>query len=124
VGVLSAPATSAATIPIDDDHTVSRDTGFAVANTGASDINIKIIFVNPDGTVHLTLTPQELNPLHPGWHVGGFFWQEANDESFSFQGSVVLIEASGNTFSVVALVMNNTLLTAVPVIQGSAPGIH
>ena len=69
VGVLSAPATSVATIPMDDDHVSQQDTGYAIANPGSTPINIKLIFVHPDGTIHLTLNPPALNPLAPGGHI-------------------------------------------------------
>ena len=124
VGVLSAPAVSAATIPVDDDHVGGRDTGYAIANPGTTDINVKLIFVHPDGTIHMSLTPPALNPLHPGGHVATFLWQDAADQFLLFRGTVVMIEPTGKAFSVVALVLNNGLFTAVPVIQGSAPTIR
>ncbi len=124
VGVLSATATSAATIPVDDDHSVPRDTGYAVANPGTTPINIKIVLVHPDGTIHQTILPPALNPLPPGGHVATFVWQDLNDQFLLFRGSMVLIEQSGKTFSVVALVLNNGLFTAIPVIPAKAPGIQ
>ncbi len=124
VGVLSAPTTSVATIPMDDDHVLQQDTGYAIANPGSTPINIKVIFVHPDGTIHLTVSPTALNPLAPGGHVASFLWQDANNNQFLiFRGSVVMIEQSGKPFSIVALVLNNGLFTAVPVIPAGAPNI-
>lgn len=124
VGVLSATATSVATIPVDDDHSAPRDTGYAVANPGSTPINIKIVLVHPDGTIHQTVLPPALNPLPPGGHVATFIWQDLNDQFLLFRGSMVLIEQSGKTFSVVALVLNKGLFTAIPVIPAKAPGIQ
>jgi hypothetical protein len=42
----------------------------------------------------------------------------------TFQGSIVLIVESGSQFSVVALVLDQGLITAVPVIRSKAPGIN
>jgi hypothetical protein len=123
VGVLSSPATSVATIPLDDDHVSQQDTGYAIANPGSTPINVKVIFVHPDGTIHMTLNPPALNALAPGGHVAVFLWQDANDPFFLFRGTVVLIEQSGKPFSVVALVLNKGLFTAVPVLASAAPGI-
>jgi hypothetical protein len=124
VGVLSAAATSLATIPIDDDHTIFQDTGYAIANPSNSNINIKIVLLHPDGTVHTTLFPPALNPLPPGGHVATFVWQDLNDAFLLFRGSMVMIEQASIPFSVTALVLNNGLFTAIPVIPSAAPGIR
>ena len=126
VGVLSAATTNAATIPVDDDLTQvtqSRSTGYAIANTGTSAINVKIVLVNPDGTISQTINPGLLNPLLPGNHIARFVWQDVSP-SFVFKGSMVLIETAAQPFSVVALVFNQNLFTAIPVIPGKAPGIQ
>lgn len=123
VGVLSAPATSSATIAVNDDHSQARDTGYAIANPGSTPINVKIVLVHPDGTVHQTISPPALNPLPAGGHISTFLWQDTNDTFLLFRGSMVLIEQTGKPFSVVALVLKNGLFTAIPVIPGNAPGI-
>jgi hypothetical protein len=125
VGVLSAPATSSATIPVDDDGTLgaqSRFTGYAVANPGNTDINIKIDLVNPDGSLSQAITPTVLNPLRPGSHIARFLWQDLTP-NLQFRGSMVLIEQAGQQFSVVALVQNQGLFTAIPVIPAKAPNV-
>jgi thermitase len=124
-GVLSAAETSSATIPIDDDRTrgpQSYTTGYAVANPGPQDIYVRVVVLNPDGSILRTLDPALLNPLKPGWHVARFLWEDLNDPQFQFKGSMVLTERAGNKFSVVALVLNQGLYTAVPVIAGSEAG--
>jgi len=127
-GVFSAEATSAATIPVDDDGTpgfaLGRFTGYAVANPENSSMNIKIVLVNPDGSISQTLSPQLLNPLLPGSHVARFLWQDLNNLNLKFQGSMVLIEQGGKKFSVVALVQNQGLFTAIPVLPTKAANIN
>jgi thermitase len=124
VGVLSADATHSATIPVDDDRTLgnqSRVTGYGVANTGNQDINIRLMLLNPDGTVARTLHPEGLNPLQPGRHVARFLWEDMNDPALLFRGSMVLIADGDQQFSTVALVLNQGLYTAIPVIPASTP---
>ncbi len=126
-GVLSATATSTASIPVDDDGTLgaqSRHTGYAVANAGTTPVNIKIVLVNPDGTINQSFSPPRLNPLAPGAHLATFLWQDLNNQSLKFTGSMVLIEQTGQSFSVVALLLNQSLLTVIPVVPGKAPNIN
>jgi hypothetical protein len=121
-GVLSANATNVATIPINDDLTLgpkSYSTGYAIANPGSEVINVKIVVLNPDGSVSSGLDPIAINP---GCHISRFLWQDLNDASFRFKGSMILTEQSGKAFSVVALVLNQGLYTAIPVIPAKAPG--
>jgi hypothetical protein len=121
VGVLSSGATNSATIPIDDDLTLgaqSRSTGYAVANPGNEDIHIRLLLINPDGSTARALDPFTLKA---GAHSARFFWQDLADDKLKFRGSVVLIADSGKSFSVVALVLDQGLYTAVPVIPGKAP---
>ncbi len=122
VGVLSATMASVATIPVNDDHTVSRDTGYAIANDSSTNINVKIVLVNPDGTIAQTVSPSSLNPLPPRGYFAGFLWQDISP-TFKFQGSMVLIEQGGLPFAVLALVENGNLFTSIPVIPASAPNI-
>jgi hypothetical protein len=118
-GVLSADATNSATIPVNDNNTLggqSYTTGYAVANPGSEDVNIRITVLNTDGSVWKILDPPLLNPLKPGTHVARFLWQDLNDPNIQFRGSMVLTTQSARTFAVVALVMNQSLFTAIPVI--------
>lgn len=124
IGVLSGTGQSVATIPMDDDHQAGVDSGYAIANIGNTPINVKFVFVHPDGTIHMTLNPPALNPLGPGGQVSSFLWQNANDPFFLFRGSVVMIEQSGQPFSIIAIVFNKGLVTALPAIPNKAPGIQ
>jgi hypothetical protein len=127
VGVLSAASTNVATIPVDDDGTLgsqSRFTGYAVANPGSTPLSIKLVLVDPNGNPVQTITPTALNPLPAGQHAAGFLFQDLNNPSIQFRGSVVMIEQTGQQFSVVALVLNQGLLTAIPVLPTKPPTIN
>ena len=115
-GVLSNSPTSAATIPMDDDLSANRATGYAVANVGTDPITVNIQTYNPDGTQAATLTPVT---LAPGDQTASFFFQDAHG-SQKFKGSAVLSEQSGKQFAVVALVQVQGLYTAIPVIPQKA----
>jgi hypothetical protein len=119
-GVLSSDTVLAATIPVDDDYP-NRTTGYAVANPSTTDtITVNIQTYKPDGTPATTLTPI---PLAPGAQIATFIWQDSNvGPNFKFKGSAVLSEQSGKRFSVVALVQNQGLFTAIPVISSSSSG--
>jgi hypothetical protein len=123
-GVLTSSAVSAATIPVDDDVLQNRITGYAVANPGSSNITIKVVTVNTDGSVGTTLTSITLDA---GKQTAGFLYQDPvlkdQSASWKFRGSVVLIGQNGAVFSAVALVLNKGLYTAIPVIPSKAPNI-
>ena len=120
-GVLAADSVQFATIPVDDNHSQGRDTGYAVANPSSTDtLNIKVQTVKADGTLGATLSQITLGP---GKQTASFFWQDPA-ASQQFQGSVVMIEQSGKKFAVVALVLNQSLYTAIPVIPAKAPSIN
>jgi hypothetical protein len=120
-GVLAADAVQYATIPVDDNHPQGRDTGYAMANPSTTDtLNIKVQTVNADGNQGATLGTITLGP---GAQKARFLFEDASP-AWQFQGSVVLIEQNGKKFSVVALVQNQGLYTAIPVIPAKAPSIN
>ena len=121
-GVMPSSAVSAATIPVNDDPSQQRYTGYAVANPGSSPITIKVVTVNIGGSVGVTLTPIT---LEAGKQTAGFLFQDPllSKAPWKFTGSVVLIEQTGATFSAVALVQNKGLFTVIPVIPLKAPNI-
>ncbi len=119
-GVLSADLVQYATIPVDDDQSQNRYTGYAVANPGTDTLNIKVQTVKSDGTAGASLGAITLAPAH---QTATFLFQDPAASS-QFQGSVVLIEQNGKKFSVVALVQNQGLYTAIPVIPSKAPSIN
>ncbi len=120
-GVLSSTEVTAATIPVDDNVPANRYTGYAVANPSATDtITVKVQLVKADGTIQATLSPKT---LAPGEQTATFIFQDAAAPHV-FQGSVVLIGEGGKSFLVVALVQNQGLFTAIPVIPSKAPTIN
>lgn len=122
-GVLAGNLVNVATVPVDNNEAGNRFTGYAIANPSSANITVKIDVVNPDGTLKKTLTPAQLNPLGPRRQVARFLYQD-DASLLTFQGSMVLIPSTGESFSVVALVLDGNLITAVPVIPSKAPGIN
>ncbi len=127
VGVLSSTLLSSTTIPVNNDQTVNRETGYAVANTGATPINVKIVVVDIFGNIVNSITPALLNPLPPGWQVARFLYQDLPSVA-TFKGSMVLIEQTGQNFAAVALSQaqgtTGALFSAIPVTPGKAPNIN
>ncbi len=119
-GVLASEAVQYATIPADDNLDQNRYTGYAVANPGSEDLNIRIQTVNADGTPGSTLAPITLAAGH---QKATFLFQDPA-AGRQFQGTVVLTEENGRKFSVVALVQDQGLYTAIPVISSKAPNIN
>jgi hypothetical protein len=120
-GVLASGTVDTATIPLDDDDAAARYTGYAIANPGAEAITIKAVTVKADGTPGATL---RMIALRPGEQVAAFFFQAQEPSNRVFQGSVVLMGQGGAKFVLVALVQDQGLFTAIPVINAKAPGIN
>jgi hypothetical protein len=57
-GVLASQPVLFATIPVDNDDSQNRFTGFALANPNNDKINIKLVTVNEDGIVLDTISPE------------------------------------------------------------------
>jgi hypothetical protein len=122
-GVLAGNPVNVATVPVDNDGAANRFTGYAIANPSNANINVKIVVVNVNGVPMQTLNLPQLNPLGPRQQVARFLHQDVQS-LLTFQGSMVLIAQPGEEFSVVALVLDQGLITAVPVIPSKAPGIN
>ncbi len=120
-GVLSSSAIPYATIPVDNDGGQNRYTGYAIANPGSDAISVKLVVVDQDGKI----VNGSLNTidLDAGQQTAGFLHQNS-PSLLTFEGSVVMIEKSGKKFAVVALVQNQGLFTAIPVISDKAPTIN
>jgi hypothetical protein len=123
VGVLGSGLVEVATIPVDNDDSQQRYTGYAIANPTGANIYIKIVIVDQDGVPVQTLYPSKLNALWPSNQFVRFLHQDA-PQRVKFRGSMVLIASPGQKFCVVALVQNQGLFTAIPVIPAKAPGIN
>jgi hypothetical protein len=122
-GVLAGTAMNVATVPVDNNDAAKRYTGYAVANPSDQDINIKLVVVDANGIALQTLNLPDLNPLGARRQISRFLHQDV-PSLLTFQGSMVLIGQSGSPFSVVALVLDQGLITAIPVIPSKAPGIN
>jgi len=121
-GVLGSAPISVATLPVDNDDAESRFTGFAVANYNTEEIGVKIVTLDERGAVSDVITPRDLNPLPPG-HQAAKFLHEYLPGRLKFRGSAVLIARGGKKFSVVALLSNQGLLTAIPVVAEKASNV-
>jgi hypothetical protein len=124
VGVLSSNLVNAVTIPISDNAAQAQFTGYAIANPGTQNVNIRIVLVDKQGVAAGTIRPAAFNPLPPSGQAGGFLYQDLNAPNFTFDGSIVVIADGTGQFSMVALVQNQGLLTAIPVIPGKTSGIN
>jgi hypothetical protein len=111
-----------ATLPVDNDDAENRFTGFAVANHNTDDIGVRIVTLDERGAVSDVITPPDLNPLPPG-HQAAKFLHEYLPGRLKFRGSAVLIARGGKKFSVVALLSNQGLLTAIPVVAEKASNV-
>ncbi len=118
-GVPASYPVSSATLPVNDDISSGRATGYAVANPGSSAITIKVMEVSGDGTSVTTLSPIR---LAPGQQIAQFLYQDSLAKP-RLQGSAVLIGESGALFTVVALSMiqgaSGPLFTTIPVAEGT-----
>ncbi len=111
-GVLSAAAVEAATIPVDDDRSRNRYTGFAIANPCSESIFITGTLIEGD----LEGSPGRFTiSLGPGQQAASYFFQNAPLPEV-FKGSAVLTAQGGKRFSVVALVQNSSHYSALPAI--------
>jgi hypothetical protein len=123
-GVLPAQLTTSAMIPIDNDASVGRGTGFAIANPGNSDINVSIIVLDEFGVqVGNALSPAELNPLNPHKQVARYLFENNYlPQTATFKGSIILL--SGDPFVSVALSTSpglgpDSVMSVIPVIIGN-----
>ncbi len=119
-GVLSALPVNSAVIPVDNDGGSDRYTGFAVANSGSSDVHLTIAVLREDGLVVDQEQPAELNPLAAGKQVARFLHEYKADWTI-FRGSIQITAQAGENFAVVALVQNKGQFTAVPVAGQKPP---
>jgi hypothetical protein len=121
-GVLPTQPAHEVTIPIDNDAGAGRRTGFALANGGADNINVRIMVLGENGNQIDTISPPQLNPLGPGQQVAKFL-DEFLPDLATFKGSVQLVgQGAGDRFESVALqftpgLTGLGLMTVVPIIQ-------
>jgi len=99
-GVLGSQLVSTATIPVDDDVSQSRFTGYAVSNSSDSSITINVVEISAGRN---TVTPLTSITLNPGKQTPAFFFQDPKAAQM-FRDSAVLTGQGGSTFPVVVLV--------------------
>ncbi len=116
-GILASPPVAAATIPVDNDGSLNKYTGFALANINNSSISVRIIILDTDGSVAQTIRPDELNPLGARKQVARFL-HEYVPSLLGFKGSMVLVADGGKGFVATALLQKQGKFTAIPVIAG------
>ena len=114
-GVLGSQVVEAAAIPVDNDGDQDRYTGFAIANPTEEDVYIRIYLLDESGNVVDSITPTELYPLGPRKQIARFL-HEYLGTRLKFRGSMVIVALNASKMTVVALVQNKGLLTAIPVI--------
>jgi hypothetical protein len=118
-GVLPSPSTQYATVPVDNDNTQERYTGYAVANPGSENLVVKMAVVDQDGNVaddSVTIL------LRPGEQVARFLHQDLGSK-LEFKGSMVLRAQGGLSFVAIALLQTQGILTVVPVGLGKARSV-
>jgi hypothetical protein len=121
-GVLAGDSAEAVTIPVDNSGGQNRFTGFAIANQNGEDVSIRLSLLDENGGVVETVSPPELNPLGAQKQIAVFLHQILPARA-TFRGSMALVVQGGKRASFVALVLNQSLLTAVPVIRDKAPQV-
>ena len=116
-GVLGSQVVEAATIPIDNNGDQERYTGFAIANPTEEDVYIRIYLLDENGNIVDSIAPPELYPLGPRKQIAKFL-HEYLSTRLNFRGSMVVLTLNSSRMTIVALVQNKGLLTAIPVIPG------
>jgi hypothetical protein len=121
-GVLSSQSLPSMTIPVDNEESRGRFTGFAVANPNASNLAVRLILVGENGTLVESLLPQQLS-IAPQGQVA-LFLHEILPSRKTFKGTMVLIGQGGLSFPGVGLIITDQgLITTIPTISGKAPNI-
>ena len=93
-GVISAEAVRAVTIPVDDDRSRNRYTGYAIANPGSEGIYITGSLF--DGDLKVPVSRFTIS-LGPGQQVSSFFFERTSLPEV-FRGSAVLTAQGGKVF--------------------------
>jgi len=121
-GVFASQLTGFATIPVDNNDELRRYTGFALANPGVEDVVIQLVTISEDGEARDSIRPGDLTPPGANKQVAKFL-HELLPERLRFRGSLVLTAQGGRKFAVVALIQNQGLYSAVPVLPAKAPNV-
>jgi sugar lactone lactonase YvrE len=115
VDTLQSPLLQYATVAVDNDSSRGKQLAYAIANPGTQAMTITLTLVAQDGTVAggpVTLT------LGPKQQIAHYLGQDVACTKFS--GSLVLQAQAGAAFAAVALLDNQGVMTAIPMISGGA----
>jgi hypothetical protein len=121
-GVLSSQPTQFATIPVNENHSQNLFTAIAIANPTSQSLEVKLALVDQNGNV---VNDTAVITLAPGQQTAKYLDDPTLQLNLptTFQGSIVLSAQGGGTFVTVALVQNQQIFTAIPVIPDKAPSI-
>ena len=111
-GALQSQLVQSAAIAVDNDSSQGTEVAYAIANPSNQSISVELDLVQPDGAIndHIVLN------LGPGGQTARYLWQDL--PCASFQGSLLIRGQAGANFIAVALIDNQGLLTAIPLISG------
>ncbi len=115
-GILASQPAASATIPVDNDDSLQRFTGVALANPGDQEIHVRIDIIDSDGNVTQSVSPASLNPLGARNQVATFIHQLV-PATLQFRGSMVLTAEGGGQFVATALLQDRGMLSAIPVVR-------
>jgi hypothetical protein len=118
-GVLSSQPTQFATIPVDENASSSRSTAYAIANPTDQILAIRLGLLDSNG---ILVDDTVSIMLNPGQKIARYLNQDFLNRP-TFQGSLVFRAQEGGTFVAVALIQNQQLYTAVPVVPNKSPNI-
>jgi sugar lactone lactonase YvrE len=118
VGVPESSRLRFATIPVDNDSSQEKQTGYAIINPSGMTIMVKLALVDINGIlVDNSLTI----PLGPGRYQAGYLFEIL--DCLDFKGSVVFRGQNSATFVVMSILDKGGLITSMPVTSGKAPGV-
>jgi sugar lactone lactonase YvrE len=118
VGVLHSRPLTYATIPVDNDDSQSKQAALAIANPSDQSISVRLALVAQNGNlVEDFLLPS----IGPREQVAQYLYDWTNRHDF--KGSLIVRGVNGATFVAVPLCDKQSVLTALPLISGKAPGL-
>jgi hypothetical protein len=106
----------AAEIPVNNDDSVGRYTGFSATNFDSTGINLKVAVFSEDGVLLEVVSPPELNPLAPGSQAAKFLHEVSTFAKGRFRGTMILYTENQRNFIAAGLVQDEGLLSMMPVL--------
>lgn len=121
VGILSSQLAGYATIPVDNDDSQGRYTGFAIANPSSGSINVRLITLDQNGLLVDNVAPAGLNPLGPNQQISAFLHQYVPRSTF--KGTMILSVQGGQQAVMTALVLEQGIYSAIPVVPDKSTSV-